>query len=134
MEKTARTLLAENLRRLMDAHSLETPKKLAKVARWPAGRKKGELIAPRTIGYALDTREDVVPPVPSPSLDLIVGLAEVFGRQAWEMLVSQEQADQWIVTRLRALPQLPANHPPPMPMQEARGPRRAAAQRKVKKK
>lgn len=100
-EYTARAVLAANLARLMEeTPALDTPDKLSKRCFWPAGKKKGKRVAPRTIRYALDTREDAVPPIPSPTLDLIAALAGAFGIPPWHMLVDDEEARRWVVSRL----------------------------------
>lgn len=101
MDYSARTLLADNIEALMAAHpDRDTPKKLAKFARWPAGKKKGELVGERTIRYALDTRQDTVPPVPSPSLDLIVAIANAFGVPSWQLLADQRLLRLWNLGKL----------------------------------
>jgi hypothetical protein len=89
-EYSARDLLAANLQRLMAEHpDKDSPDKLSKACFWPAGRKKGENVAPRTIRYALDARVDADPPVPSPSLDLIIAIANAFEVPAWQLVADQ---------------------------------------------
>lgn len=70
---TPRQLLAANIRRLMDSSAdMKSPERLAPRCKWPSGHKKaGKKIAPRTIRYALDARQDS----PSPSVDLICAIS-----------------------------------------------------------
>lgn len=97
---SARDLLAANLERLMAEHpDKATPSKLSKRCFWPAGDKKGEPVAPRTIRYVLDRRAGAAA-APSPSLDLIVALAEAFGLPAWQLLVDDRQLRTWMVGKL----------------------------------
>lgn len=77
-----------------------TPSRLAKIARWPAGRKAGELVSERQIRYALDTREDVDPPTPSPTLDFIVAMANAFEVPAWQLLADDRLIKLWNLGKL----------------------------------
>ena len=100
---TARRLLADNIERLMalpENSEKNSPAKLARVARWPAGKKKGEPVSERQIRYALDTREDVLPPVPSPTLDFIVAIANAFGVPSWQMLSDDRLLKLWSLGKL----------------------------------
>jgi hypothetical protein len=101
MDYSARRLFAENIQRLMDANpSLGSPAKLAKHCRWPSGRKKGELVSERNIRYALDTRTDAIPPIPSPTLDLLIAIANAFQVPAWQMLADDRLLKLWNLGKL----------------------------------
>lgn len=97
---TPRELLAANVRKLMDkAAGMESPEKLAAKCRWPNGHKKaGKLIAPRTIRYLLDCRQDA----PSPSVDLIFAIASALSRQPWELLADDDQTRHYLLGMLMA--------------------------------
>jgi hypothetical protein len=95
--------LAENIKRLMfEQPALGSPAKLAKECRWPAGKKKGQKISERNIRYALDTRLDAVPPVPSPTLDLIIAIANAFNVPTWQMLADDRMIRLWNLGKLFA--------------------------------
>lgn len=100
----ARALLAANLQRLMEKHpDKDSAEKMSKVCAWTAGTKKGKKIAPRTIGYVLDTRNIERP---SPGLDLITSLADAFKVRAWQLLVDERELHDWAVRKLS-----PSNEP-----------------------
>lgn len=92
---TPRQLLAANVRRLMEATpDMRTAERLAPRCLWPSGHKKaGKKIAPRTIRYVLDARQDS----PSPSVDLICAIAFALGRQPWELLADDEQTKKYLL-------------------------------------
>lgn len=98
-EYDPKLLLADNLKRLMDEHpDKSSPAKLSKVSKWPAGPKRGQNISPRVIAYLLDTRPEAKPY--SPTLDLIVGIADAFKVPAWQLLVDDKQLRTWMVGKL----------------------------------
>ncbi len=82
----------------MDAAvGMDSPEKLAKLCKWPKGHKKaGKEIAPRTIRYLLDVRQDA----PSPSVDLIFAIAKALERQPWELLADDEQTKRYLLGML----------------------------------
>lgn len=97
----ARELLIENVKRLMGDHPDKgSAAKLGAACIWPAGKKKGQKVGERTIRYLLDTRTDMIPPRPSPSLDLIVAIANAFNTPAWQLLVDDKQLRTWMVGKL----------------------------------
>lgn len=101
LDYSARKLLVDNVERLMADHpDLGKPVKLAKKARWPAGKKKGKPISERQIRYMLDLREDAIPATPSPTLDLIVGIANAFEVPAWQLLADDRVLRIWELGRL----------------------------------
>jgi len=84
----AREIFAANLKSLMASNSkFSTPKKLAAHCYWLRSKKEGEKVSPRQILYALDTRDDVDPPLPSPTVDFVDAVAATFGLEAWLLLV-----------------------------------------------
>jgi hypothetical protein len=135
----ARDLLAANVRRLMDEHpDKSSPSKLARRCFWPAGAKQGKRVSERQIRYVLDTRTDSVPPVPSPTLDLVIAIGNAFDVPAWQLLVDDRQLRTWMVGKLfsaseavsdaqveRHLPLPPAEREAPAAKKEARGDDRA---------
>ena len=92
---TPRQLLAANVKKWMDnTVGMDSPEKLAKGCKWPVGHKKaGKKIAPRTIRYLLDIRQDS----PSPSVDIICSIAAALGRQPWELLADDEQTKRYLM-------------------------------------
>lgn len=92
---TPRQLLAANVRRLMESTpGITSAEKLAPRCKWPSGHKKaGKKIAPRTIRYVLDARQDS----PSPSVDLICAIALALGRQPWDLLADDEQTRKYLL-------------------------------------
>lgn len=101
IDYSARKLLAENLARLMADHpDKSTPAKLAKVARWPSGKKRGREISERQIRYALDIRTDAVPAIPSPTLDLVIRIANAFDVPAWKLLAPRRVHRVWELGKL----------------------------------
>lgn len=97
-EYTPRQLLAANVRKLMDEKpALDSAEKLAKHCKWPDGHKKaGKKIAPRTIRYLLDDRQDA----PSPTVDLVFAIAKALERQPWELLADDEQTRKYLLGML----------------------------------
>lgn len=95
-----RELLAANLARLMDETPEKgTPRLLSKVARWPEGSSKaGDPVSPRIIRYVLDTRDEA-PPY-SPTLDLVVALAEAFKVPPWQLLADDRLLKLWNLGKL----------------------------------
>lgn len=105
---STRLVLAAAVAHLMKLHpDRDTPAKLSRRCFWPAGKKKGKRVSERQLRYVLDTRADAVPPIPSPSLDLIVAIANAFDVPAWQLLVDDKQAREWVVDRLFAGPVRP---------------------------
>lgn len=101
IDYSERHLLAENIKRLMtERPELSSPAKLAKECRWPAGKKKGRKVSERQIRYALDTRVDALPPVPSPTLDLIVAIANAFSVPTWQLLADDRLIKLWSLGKL----------------------------------
>lgn len=101
LDYSARKQLANNIEWLMaERPELGSTTKLAKIARWPAGKKKGELISERQIRYVMDTREDAVPPTPSPTLDLIIGIANAFEVPTWQLLADERVLRIWELGKL----------------------------------
>ena len=91
-EVFARNLLAA----MRQSSDMRTPGELAKRARWPRGNKAGEPISARQIGYAMDTRKDS----PSPTLDLVQGVAKALGVQPWELFTDSAESRREILDRL----------------------------------
>lgn len=103
LDYSTRKQLAENVRRLMDEHAeLSSVPKLAKHARWPAGKKRGELISERNLRYALKVPSDPSDITPSPGLDVIIGIANAFEVPAWQLLADSQVLRIWRLAQLMA--------------------------------
>lgn len=102
LDYSARKLVADNVRDLMNAHkeAFGSVPKLAKAAKWPAGPKRGRSVSERQIRYLLDTRADAIPPTPSPTLDLIIAVANAFEVHAWQLLADTRALRIWEIGKL----------------------------------
>lgn len=79
-----RSLLRRNIEsRMRVSPDVDSPARLARRCRWPRGRKKGQVIGARTIGYIFEDREDS----PSPSVDLVEAIATALGVKPWELMI-----------------------------------------------
>lgn len=90
-------IFARNLKQAMEKTTdLQTPGELSKRARWPRGKKAGDLISPRQIGYALDRRKEA----PSPTLDFVQAVSKALGLQPWELLLDSAESRREILDKL----------------------------------
>lgn len=115
-----REQLAAKVKSLMEASADKgTPRLLSKVCYWPPGSKKaGRKVSERNICYVLDTSEFS----PSPTLDVIVAIANAFSVPAWQLLVDEKQVRLWMVGRLLSTTEVRDSHVerhlPPTPQRE----------------
>jgi hypothetical protein len=83
---------------------LNSPRKLAARATWPAdsgGERAGKNVSERMVRYVLEPgRAPRDKKIPSISLDFITALASAFGEPVWRLLVDDDAARHWVVTKL----------------------------------
>lgn len=102
--RSVKEILAENLRRAMDARpDVDTPAKLAKRATWPRGSKAGDHISARQVGYALDARKTA----PAPTIDFLEAVARALQMQPWELITDNSQTRREILDRILSVSAVP---------------------------
>lgn len=94
-----RSLLRRNLEdRMARDPDVDSPARLARRCRWPRGRKKGQPIAPRTIGYIFEESEDS----PSPSLDVVEAIATALSIKPWELIMDLQTEREDMIGKIFA--------------------------------
>lgn len=90
--KSLKVILAERVA----SKTEERPAQLAKRCYYQSGKKKGQKVSPRGVGYALDGRPDGI----QPSIDVIEALAVALDCNAWELLVDDDEVRRQAVERI----------------------------------
>ena len=98
---TARELLAANVGELMrSTPELDTAKKLAAKAKWPASagpKRRGKALSERYVRYVLNPTAEAQH---SPSLDVITAIADAFKTEPWRLLVNEKTLRLWAIGKL----------------------------------
>lgn len=125
---TARELLAANVAELMRAHpDMDTARKLASRAKWPASagpKRRGKPLSERYVRYVLSPTADAQH---SPSLDVIIAIADAFKTEAWRLLVNEKTLRLWALGKLfsndEAVTDQHVEKHLPLPPSEAKAPK-----------
>lgn len=125
----ARALLAANVEELMRAHpDLDTARKLAARAKWPASagpKRRGKPLSERYIRYVLNPTAEAQH---SPSLDVLTAIAEAFKTEPWRLLVNDKTLRLWALGKLfsndEAVPDQHVEKHLPLPPSAKRGARK----------